>query len=678
MDSFLAKSKQESVNGVFRWVLYSGIAVPILGEFVDYLERGFLTPTWLPSLLLSIGSLLALGFYLKIRKSNTIVPWIGAWQIACYSWALYIAGGIRAEAFIFVGIFPLVYGFLAGKRGVLTAGAICAVMTSVFFYFESAGILPQKSGPLGIVGVLSILSLGLTTLIVFKYERVKARNEEVLQSLAERQEKVLEGAGLGTWDWWLDSNQVHFDRRWCEMLGLDFESVEHKLSTWDERVHPDDKAKAYEDIKRYLEGKTSIYENVHRLRHTNGSWVWVLDRGRISQKDINGRPVRFTGTHLDITDYKNSELLSSEIQKIAKIGGWELDPATGNTKWTAETYRIHGLPIGTPTNKINGISFYAPHDRPRIAKYVEECIAGKPYEDDFEFFDKNGNHLWVRAMGAPIWDAQGNVSRIIGTFQDITLLVKAQELAKQERAKSIQSSKLASLGEMSAGIAHEINNPLAAISGNLDLLERYLGDPEKLKTKISNMKKSVERIEKIISGLRKFSRTTEKSTKKSEPVGAIVSEVLSLVEHRAKRFSVEVQADILFDGNIVCDSVEIEQVLINLINNAVDAVKNLPEKWVGIKGFQLGNEFVLQITDSGLGISEGLEEKLFQPFFTTKPAGEGTGLGLSIAKGIIEDHKGRIFVNREFKNTCFELRLPLEENSASPSGNNKSSNSSAA
>lgn len=105
-----------------------------------------------------------------------------------------------------------------------------------------------------------------------------ALTEVKLRDINQRQDYILEGAGLGSWDWWFDTNYVRFDQRWCEMLGLKLEETPQELLTWDSRVHPEDKAKAYVDIQYYLDGKTMCYENIHRMRHANGEWLWILDR----------------------------------------------------------------------------------------------------------------------------------------------------------------------------------------------------------------------------------------------------------------------------------------------------------------------------------------------------------------------------------------------------------------
>ncbi len=126
-------------------------------------------------------------------------------------------------------------------------------------------------------------------------------DELTTAQLLERLDLALEGADLGIWDWDLRDNSVQFDRRWCEMLGLDHATTPMVLETWSARVHPDDLDGCYRDIRAHLDGSRSRYQNVHRMRHVDGHWVHILDRGRIAGHDEQGRPIRFTGTHLDIT-----------------------------------------------------------------------------------------------------------------------------------------------------------------------------------------------------------------------------------------------------------------------------------------------------------------------------------------------------------------------------------------
>ncbi len=132
-------------------------------------------------------------------------------------------------------------------------------------------------------------------------------DELTTPQLLERLDLALAGANLGIWDWDLRDNSVQFDRRWCEMLGLDHASTPMVLETWSALVHTDDIEGCYRDIRAHLEGTTEYYENVHRMRHANGHWIHILDRGRVAGRDAEGKPIRFTGTHLDITAIEVAE-----------------------------------------------------------------------------------------------------------------------------------------------------------------------------------------------------------------------------------------------------------------------------------------------------------------------------------------------------------------------------------
>ncbi len=481
-----------------------------------------------------------------------------------------------------------------------------------------------------------------------------------LETMNQRQDLILEGAGLGAWDWWLESNKVIFDRRWCAMLGLDDRQVSHELKTWDSLVHPDDKEKAYQDIQNYLSGKTERYENIHRLKHSNGNWVWILDRGKISEWNADGKPTRFTGTHFEISHFKKAEEISTKVQEIAKIGGWELDLHTKATYWTEQTYKIHEVATHVPTNEIMGIDFYLPHERPRIAKLISECAQGKPFQETLEFKDSKDVIKWVEVTGLPNRNALGQIVSISGTFQDVTSQIQATHDLEKSRLIAAHNNKLISLGEMSAGIAHEINNPLAIISGAINLLQRDKDNPTKFNSKIEMLKKATLRISKIVAGLQKFSRTSNRVQMQTAELATIVREALTIVQPKAKTEGVAIDLDIRSNSKILCDALEIEQVVVNLISNAIDAsVSNGAEQLVKIRLFEKGSDAIIQVEDAGSGITKEIEDKLFEPFFTTKPIGKGTGLGLSICKGIVEQHKAKIFLNRDFEHTCFELNFPL-------------------
>lgn len=236
---------------------------------------------------------------------------------------------------------------------------------------------------------------------------------------------------------------------------------------------------------------------------------------------------------------------------------------------------------------------------------------------------------------------------------------------KEAQASLIQGTKMAALGEMSAGIAHEINNPLAIIAGAIAVIPKVINDSEKLNSKISSIDRATQRITKIVLGLKKFSRVSESKERHLHSLKAIILEAIVLTEAKSKQQATPVSVDLRTDGIISCDEIEIEQILINLINNGIDAIESLEDRWLKISLFEEGHTIILQIRDSGKGIPPEVKAKLFQPFFTTKPVGKGTGLGLSIVRGIVADHQATIDILSQDPNTCFEVRFPKPNTEAS-------------
>jgi signal transduction histidine kinase len=234
---------------------------------------------------------------------------------------------------------------------------------------------------------------------------------------------------------------------------------------------------------------------------------------------------------------------------------------------------------------------------------------------------------------------------------------------EEERARSLFSSKMATLGEMAAGVAHEINTPLAVISTRADQLNELLQEapldlPTALKVSQS-IPVTVQRIAKIVQGLRAFAREGSQEDPRPVPVEELLEDVLSLCSERFKLHSVRLDLPRLPEGlSALCRPTEVLQVLLNLLNNAFDAVNGVAGSWVRIDCSAKAPLLQVVITDSGNGIEPGLADKVFQPFFTTKGPGRGTGLGLSISKGIAHSNGGTLTLEPSM-HTRFVLRLPL-------------------
>lgn len=188
--------------------------------------------------------------------------------------------------------------------------------------------------------------------------------------------------------------------------------------------------------------------------------------------------------------------------------------------------------------------------------------------------------------------------------------------------KSAQTFKMASLGQMAAGIAHEINNPLAIVAGSAGLLKKLSSDPAKFAAKVEAIEHSSLRISKIVRGLEKFSRSSEFRYRTNRILSDIVQDTLTLTDAKSRQHDTEViyNHSSQSRASISCDDVEIEQVLINLINNSVDAVKNKNVRWIKLEVTDHNNKVILRITDSGTGIPKNDQSRIFEPFFTTARA----------------------------------------------------------
>lgn len=252
-----------------------------------------------------------------------------------------------------------------------------------------------------------------------------------------------------------------------------------------------------------------------------------------------------------------------------------------------------------------------------------------------------------------------------------TVFEKANQIAQQKTKElealhlsMIQTAKLSSLGEMAAGIAHEINNPLTIIQGKASRIQKFSAssketDSSTINTDAEKIILTVQRIAKIVKGLKSLSRDAGQDPYSPTSISDIAENALEMIRERFKNLGIEIKTQIESHLQIECRESQIIQVLINLLNNSYDAIENLDEKWVSLEIRKEKDCVLFRITDSGPGIPAEIANKMMDPFFTTKEIGKGTGLGLSISRAIINNHKGKLEIDHKSKNTCFLIYLPI-------------------
>ncbi|HLW02366.1 MAG TPA: ATP-binding protein [Ktedonobacterales bacterium] len=264
---------------------------------------------------------------------------------------------------------------------------------------------------------------------------------------------------------------------------------------------------------------------------------------------------------------------------------------------------------------------------------------------------------------------------IMGDLSETTAEMQRREQELREKQEQlVQAGKLATLGELTTGVAHELNNPLNNIGlfiGNaIDQLELGKGDQARILEELHQAMQQVRKAGEIISHLRTFGRA---ATFTREPVAIkpVIERALSLMHEQLRLRQIEVALELGPEHLIVMgNAIQLEQVFINLLTNARDALADAPQKGISITATpQQDNILTLVFHDTGMGIPPGLEQRIFDPFFTTKDVGTGTGLGLSITYGIIQEHHGTIWVeNQPGEGATFFVQLPLAPPDAADEG----------
>jgi two-component system cell cycle sensor histidine kinase/response regulator CckA len=503
----------------------------------------------------------------------------------------------------------------------------------------------------------------------------RARAELLLRQSEERMELALHGADLGTWDWNVKTGEVVFNERWAEMLGYTLDEIEPHVRTWEVLVHPDDMPNVKRVLEDHLAGRTPSYETEHRVRHKSGQWIWILDRGRVIERDPSGAPLRACGTHLDITERLRADAELKEAQIIGQYGSWTWDLASNRVDWSDNLCRIHGLEPGTPITFEKVMSLIHPDDRPDVRRKIEEMLAEKaPREFEYRIVAASGAEKWMRGMQRFVFDAEGNILRLIGSVQDITARKHAEDERRRLQSQIQHAQKLESLGILAGGIAHDFNNLLTSILGYSDLVRLAIPPDSPARDYIDEVVKGARRAADLTQQMLAYSGKGRFVVQPLD-LSAVVEDMARLLEisiskRCAMRFDLRTGLP-AFEG----DAAQIRQVVMNLVINASDSIgdrSGVIAVGTGLKhcdradltqaypdaSLPEGPYVYLEVADSGCGMSEETLAKIFEPFFTTKFTGRG--LGLAAVLGIVRGHRGAIRVRSDpGKGSTFRVMFPV-------------------
>jgi PAS domain S-box-containing protein len=301
--------------------------------------------------------------------------------------------------------------------------------------------------------------------------------------------------------------------------------------------------------------------------------------------------------------------------------------------------------------------------------FVYKANKGTFDERQWTYIHKNGHRTQVRLNVTALHNHEGQIYGYMGIAKDITKELHDSQVIQNQQAQLVSSAKLASLGEMAAGIAHEINNPLGIISGRANVLLQMIKSnrvitTEKIQETMAKIIEQSFRASKIIKSMRSLSRNSENDPLMPVSINEVIEECLELCRQRFVYQSIEIKTDVQSSLYVLGKPTEIAQILTNLLNNAHDAIESTQpqpdKKWVRLTAQEIDGTIEIAVEDSGPGIPQNIREKIMQPFFTTKDIGKGTGLGLSISLRIAQLHQGSLTLDDQQRPTRFILRIPAQ------------------
>jgi len=500
----------------------------------------------------------------------------------------------------------------------------------------------------------------------------RKREEEALQ---QTQIYLREGqrlARMGSWAF--NDAGLYWSDELYQIFGLDPEKGAPEIGQYLTLIHPQDQASMAETIKTMFQEHCGC-DVTKRIVRPDGQvrYVRCVASPVIEQEVFKG----FLGTAMDVTE---QELLTQELrreqaylaeaQSLAHIGSWATNFATRqNFHLSNETYRIHGFdPRQGPPGLERFWATLHPQDEPLVRATLEDAVrAGTDYDiRDFRICRADDGQIrFLRTIGHR--NPVGEIGEYVGITMDITELKRAEE--ERERLRQLEAdlahiNRVNMLGELSAALAHEIKQPIAASITSANACLRWLArdppDLERARAAAARIEQDGNRAADVINRLRSFYKKGSPPKREMVDVREIIQEMTALLRTEAFRHSVRIHSELHEERpHVLADRVQLQQVFMNLMLNAIEAMKDSGGELTITSRLNPEGQLVVSISDTGVGLPADSAERIFDAFHTTKP--QGTGMGLAISRSIVEAHGGRVWAtaNQEAGAT-FHFTLPAK------------------
>jgi PAS domain S-box-containing protein len=522
-------------------------------------------------------------------------------------------------------------------------------------------------GTAGITAVTFIV-LGLALLTSWADRRFAVQTLELQEEKLQRSESYLAEAQrlahMGSWAWRLaGGNALHLSEEWYRIYGFD---PEEGLSAWEkrlQRIHPEDRAKWQEATNRAI-GEKSDYEVEVRVLLPDGTVKYILTVGH-PVLNAAGDVVQFVGSSMDITERKRAEEALREQGSLLNLTHDSIfvrDMHFVITYWNHAAEELYGWTaekaVGKVSHQLLRTVFPVPMD-----EILEELLRTGRWEGELVRTKADGTRVIVASRWSLQRDRRHQPLAILETNNDVTERKRAAEALRQAQADLAHIARVTTMGELTASLAHEVNQPIAAAVTNANTCLRWLTrdqpNVEEARAAAMRIVKDGTRAGEIISRIRLlFKKGT--SERELVNVNEVIEEMIILLRGEATRYTISVRVELAADlPRVNGDRVQLQQVLMNLMLNSIDAMKDVDGTRELAVMSQRGEDgqVLISVSDTGVGLPPQQADKIFNSFFTTKT--HGTGMGLRISRSIIESHGGRLWAaDNSPRGATFQFTLP--------------------